>query len=60
MGHTSKHDHEAQRKEKVARERQRVEEWEKRPRSIHPAWFVVLGVVLIGMVVLTWTLAMAE
>jgi Na+/H+ antiporter NhaD/arsenite permease-like protein len=56
----SKHDHQTKRKEKAAQERKRDEEWEKRPRSIHPAWFLALGVVLIALVVLTWTLAMGE
>jgi fatty acid desaturase len=34
------------------------QELEKKTRftSIHPAWFLAMGVVLIGLVVLVWTL----
>jgi hypothetical protein len=38
-----------------AKERERREE--KLPRQIHAAWFVVVGIVLIGLVVLIWTFA---
>ena len=40
-----------------AREEESERRGENLPRKIHPAWFVVLGTVLLALVVLTWILA---
>ncbi len=47
--HKKEHEHEA----RLKREHERHEE--SLPRRIHPAWFIVLGSVLIIIVVLVWT-----
>jgi hypothetical protein len=54
---SNKHEHDIQKREKKKEhEKRREEEWEKQPRSIHPRWFVAIGVLLIIAVVATWTL----
>jgi hypothetical protein len=59
MDHHEQHHqhHEKERQERIRREEERERAGEKRPRKIHPAWFLVLGTVLIALVVLTWILA---
>ena len=53
MDHHAQHHehHQKEREEKVKHEK----EWEHReealPRKIHPAWFMVVGIVLIGLVI---------
>ena len=48
--------HEKEREKRLAHEREIEREEERQVRRIHPAWFVGLGIVLIGLVLLTWTL----
>jgi hypothetical protein len=48
--------HEKEREERLALERESEREEAKQVRRIHPGWFVGLGIVLIGLVVLTWIL----
>jgi len=55
MDHHEQHHqhHEKERQERIRHEK----EWERsgeKLRKLHPAWFVVLGTVLVGLVVLTW------
>jgi hypothetical protein len=59
MSHKHDERQEKRHREKIEREKQREEEWEKQPRTIHPAWFLALGIALIIMVVLTWTLLLS-
>jgi fatty acid desaturase len=56
MDHHAQHHqhHEKEREEKIKHEKEREHFEEKQVRTMHPAWFVVLGVVLIGMVIATW------
>ena len=49
--------HEKEREKRIEREKEFERKEERLPRRIHPAWFVAVGVVLIVLVVLTWTLA---
>jgi hypothetical protein len=62
MSHKQEHDqrHEKHRQEKIQHEKQREAEWEKKPRRIHPGWFMGVGIVLIVMVVVVWTMIFAE
>jgi hypothetical protein len=56
--HEQRHQHhEKEREERIRREEQDERRAENLPRKIHPAWFVVLGTVLLALVVLTWVLA---
>ena len=48
--------HEKERHERKEHEKEAERAAEKLPRQIHPAWFVGVGVVLIVLVVITWTL----
>jgi hypothetical protein len=59
MDHHEQHHqhHEKQREEHKKREREYEKRAEKSGGSIHPAWFVAFGVVLIGLVVVVWSLA---
>jgi hypothetical protein len=59
--HVNHHDqhhqhHEKEREERLKHEKESERQSEKLPRAIHPGWFVVLGTVLIGLVLLTWIL----
>jgi hypothetical protein len=56
--HEQHHLHHQKEREHEKKERKEHEhEQEKKLRSIHPAWFVALGIVLILLVVLVWTFA---
>ena len=56
--HEQRHQHhEKEREQRIKREEQNERREEKLPRKIHPAWFVVLGTVLLTLVVLAWILA---
>ena len=59
MDHHERHHqrHEKERERRVEQEKQAERRGERLPRRVHPAWFVVLGTVLVGLVVLTWLLA---
>jgi hypothetical protein len=61
MDHQAQH-HEHHQKEREAKIKHE-KEWERREeneiRKMHPAWFVVLGIFLIGLVILTWIMATA-
>src|SRR5262249_49243247 len=48
--------HEKEREKRIAHEKERERREERLPSQIPPAWFVAVGVVLIGLVVLLWTL----
>ncbi len=57
MDHQEQH-HQHHRKEREHEKEERKEHEraeERQPRAIHPAWFVVLGVMFIGLVVFVWT-----
>jgi hypothetical protein len=50
------HEHHRQEREHKKEERKEHEhEQEKQVRTIHPTWFVVIGIILIAGVVLVWT-----
>jgi type VI protein secretion system component VasF len=56
--HEQHHQHHQQEREKgIEHDKQRERESERSPRKIHPAWFLVLGILLVVLVILTWTLA---
>ena len=59
MDHHQQHHqhHEKEREQRIQHEKERERREEKLPRQIHPAWFVAVGIVLIGLVVLIWTFA---
>jgi hypothetical protein len=59
MDHHEQHHqhHEKDREWHKKQEKERDQRSEKGDRSIHPAWFIAIGVVLIGLVLLVWTLA---
>jgi hypothetical protein len=59
MDHHEKHHehHRKEREEEKHHEHLREREAERKPRVIHPYWFVVLGIVLIAGVILTWIFA---
>jgi hypothetical protein len=52
--HHQHHQKEREREKKERAEHERAEEKETTP--IHPAWFLAVGVALVGLVVLGWTL----
>src|SRR5215467_8788675 len=55
--HEQRHQHhEKEREQRIRREEESERRGENLPRKMHPAWFVVLGTVLLGLVVLTWIL----
>jgi len=57
MNHQEKH-HEYHKKEREHEDKlkkQREHREEELPRRIHPAWFVVVGCVLVMLVILVWT-----
>jgi hypothetical protein len=57
MDHHEQHHqhHQKEREERIKREEERERQDEALPRRIHPAWFVVAGLVLIGLIIMTWT-----
>jgi hypothetical protein len=59
MDHHQQHHqhHQKEREEHIRREEERESKLDALPRRIHPAWFVAAGVLLIGLIILTWTLA---
>ena len=59
MDHHEQHHqrHEKERERRIEHEKEAERRGERLPRRVHPAWFVVLGTVLIALVVLTWVLA---
>jgi hypothetical protein len=48
------HKKEREHEDRLKKEREHREE--KLPRRIHPAWFVVLGSVLIVVILIVWTM----
>jgi len=58
MDHHEKHHlhHDKEREHKKEERKQHEHEEEKQLRSIHPAWFLAIGVVLIAAVVVLWTM----
>jgi type VI protein secretion system component VasF len=58
MDHKEQHHlhHEKEREHEKQLHKQHEHEQEKKPTSIHPAWFMAAGIVLIGLVVLVWSL----
>ena len=58
MDHHEQHHqrHEKQREEHKKQEREHEHRAEAAGRSIHPAWFIAAGVVLVGLVILVWSL----
>jgi hypothetical protein len=57
MDHKQEHEfhHHKEREREKHREKEEERQEEKRVRVIHPAWFVVIGVILIGLILLAWT-----
>jgi hypothetical protein len=56
--HEQHHQHkEKEREHRIAQEKAHERQSEKLPGRIHPLWFLVLGSVLLGLVVLVWILA---
>jgi len=60
MDHHQQHHqhHEKEREHKKKLEKEHEHQQEQELRSIHPAWFVAVGVVLIAAVILVWTFFM--
>lgn len=58
MDHKEQHHqhHEKEREEKKKHHAQHEAEAQNQPRTIHPLWFVALGVVLVLLAVAAWTL----
>jgi hypothetical protein len=58
MDHQEQHHlhHQKEREHEKKLRKQHEHEEEKKTTSIHPAWFWAVGIVLIGLVVLFWTL----
>ncbi|HMF13511.1 MAG TPA: hypothetical protein VKE94_14430 [Gemmataceae bacterium] len=57
MDHKEQHhqQHQKEREREKHREAEREREVMREPRTIHPAWFVAVGVVLVVAAVLVWT-----
>lgn len=58
MDHHEQHHehHEKEREQRIKHEKERERQSGQLPSRIHPAWFLVLGSVLVVLVVLTWFL----
>jgi len=58
MDHQHEHHqhHQKEREHEKKMEKLRDEQEMKQLRVIHPAWFVALGVIGIGLVILVWTM----
>jgi hypothetical protein len=56
MDHHEQHHqhHEKEREERIKHEKERERKGEQLPRKIHPAWFAVLGIMFIVLIVLVW------
>jgi hypothetical protein len=56
MDHHEQHHlhHRKEREQHIQHEEERERRSEQQVRKIHPAWFVVLGSVLVVLIVLTW------
>jgi hypothetical protein len=56
MDHHEQHHqhHEKEREERYRHEKEAERRAEKSPRSIHPAWFVAIGVALVLLVLALW------
>jgi type VI protein secretion system component VasF len=56
MDHKEQHHqhHEKEREEKIKHEKERERNEDNDIRTMHPAWFVVMGIVLIFAVVFVW------
>jgi type VI protein secretion system component VasF len=56
MDHKEQHHqhHEKEREEAKRHQKERERAEERKPRSIHPLWFLVLGCVLMALVLLLW------
>jgi hypothetical protein len=54
--HEHEKNHQQEREHKKDERKQREHVQERQVRTIHPAWFVMLGVVLIVSAVMLWTL----
>ncbi|CAN5270988.1 hypothetical protein BH10PLA2_BH10PLA2_22400 [soil metagenome] len=61
MDHQAQHhqQHQKEREEKNRHDKEREDQEERQVRKMHPAWFMVLGIFLIGLVILTWIMAAA-
>jgi hypothetical protein len=59
MDHHEQHHqhHKKEREQRIEHAKERERQAEKLPQQLHPVWFVGLGIVLIGIIVLTWTFA---
>ncbi len=59
MDHKEQHHqkHEKEREEKKKEQKAHDLEEMKRATGIHPGWFLAIGIVLIGLIVLVWTLS---
>jgi hypothetical protein len=47
--------HRKEREHKKEEQKQHEHEQEQKVRTIHPTWFVVIGIILIAGVILVWT-----
>jgi type VI protein secretion system component VasF len=58
MDHHEQHHqhHQKEREERIKNEKHREHKSDSGIRTIHPAWFVALGTVLIFLVIMTWIL----
>jgi type VI protein secretion system component VasF len=56
MNHHEQHHqhHQHEREKRIEQDKLRERESDRSPRKIHPAWFLALGTVLVGLVVLIW------
>lgn len=59
MDHHEQHHqrHEKEREEHKKHQREHEDRTERTGGSMHPAWFIAIGAVLIGLVILVWSLA---
>jgi hypothetical protein len=57
MDHQQRHHehHEKEREHEKELRKEHEHQEEHQPRSLHPAWFVVVGIFLIGLVMVLWT-----
>jgi len=57
MDHQAKHDpsHRQEREQKREKEKHKHPERGRHLSSLHPAWYIVVGVITIGAAVLIWT-----
>ena len=55
MDHKPEHELSHRQERELKKEEHQTSEPGKRLSSLHPAWYVVVGVILIGVAVLIWT-----